>query len=232
MARIDKGALIKLEIVAEASKQFLEKGYSITTISSISQALEMSKGNLTFYYRTKEHLLAELVDLLCSFQWRQMEKEADDGISSIMAICLELTSMAAACEDHEIIKDFFISAYTSPLCLDIIRKNDTEKAKQVFKQYRPEWTDVQFEEAELLISGVEYATLMTTGNNISLETRISGALNIILGIYGIPEDIRKAKIQKVFAMDYRTIGKKTIADFKKHVEKSNNQALRDMLKIK
>ncbi|MBQ7293967.1 MAG: TetR/AcrR family transcriptional regulator [Clostridia bacterium] len=232
MARIDKGAITKLEIVAEASKQFLQKGYSSTTISSISQALEMSKGNLTFYYQTKEHLLAELVDLLCSFQWRQMENEADDGISSIMAICLELTAMAEACEDDEVIKDFFISAYTSPICLNTIRKNDKEKAKQVFKQYRLEWTDVQFEEAELLISGIEYATLMTAGSSIPLETRISGALNIILGIYGIPEDIRKAKIQRVFEMDYRTIGKKTIADFKKHVENSNDQALRDILNIK
>ena len=232
MARIDKGAITKLEIVAEASKQFLQKGYSSTTISSISQALEMSKGNLTFYYQTKEHLLAELVDLLCSFQWRQMENEADDGISSIMAICLELTAMAEACEDDEVIKDFFISAYTSPICLNTIRKYDKEKAKQVFKQYRLEWTDVQFEEAELLISGIEYATLMTAGSSIPLETRISGALNIILGIYGIPEDIRKAKIQRVFEMDYRTIGKKTIADFKKHVENSNDQALRDILNIK
>ena len=61
MARIDKGALTRLEIVAEASKQFLEKGYSSTTVASIAHALEMSKGNLTFYYPTKEHLLAEVV---------------------------------------------------------------------------------------------------------------------------------------------------------------------------
>ncbi len=231
MARIDKGALTRLEIVAEASKQFLEKGYSNTTISSISQVLEMSKGNLTFYYKTKEHLLAELVDELCKFHWKQMEREADDGISSIMAICLELTAMAAACEDNEVIKDFFISAYTSPLCLEVIRKNDAERAKQVFGDYRPEWKDEQFAEAELLVSGVEYATLMTAGTSVALETRISGALNIILGIYGIPEETRKLKTQKVFAMDYRSIGKNAIADFKKYVENTNKQAFKDMLKI-
>ena len=107
MARIDKGALTRIEIVAEASKQFLEKGYSNTTIASIAHALEMSKGNLTFYYPTKEHLLAELVDILCTFHWKQMEREANDGISSVMAICLELTAMAGACEDDPVIKDFF-----------------------------------------------------------------------------------------------------------------------------
>ena len=39
MARIDKSALTKTEIVQEASKQFLEKGYSHTTLSAISKEL-------------------------------------------------------------------------------------------------------------------------------------------------------------------------------------------------
>ena len=56
MARIDKGALTRLEIVTEATEQFMEKGYSHTTIASIAQALEMSKGNLTFYYPTKNNI--------------------------------------------------------------------------------------------------------------------------------------------------------------------------------
>ena len=98
MARIDKRAITRLEIVQEASKQFLEKGYTATTISAISKALEMSPGNLTFHYPTKEHLLAALVDLLCNFQWKMMEKEANEGSSSVMAICLELTTIASICE--------------------------------------------------------------------------------------------------------------------------------------
>ena len=54
MARIDKGALTKIEIVTEATKQFLEKGYSNTTVSAIAKELEMSQGNLTFHFSTKE----------------------------------------------------------------------------------------------------------------------------------------------------------------------------------
>ena len=93
MARIDKGALTKIEITAEATKQFLEKGYSNTSIAAIAKGLEMSQGNLTFHFPTKEHLLAVLVDLLCDFHWKWMEREANDGLSSVMAICLELTAI-------------------------------------------------------------------------------------------------------------------------------------------
>lgn len=230
MARINKSALTKLEIVTEASKQFLEKGYSNTTVSSIAKALKMSSGNITFHFPSKDHLLAALVDMLCSFQWKQMEKEANDGISSVMAICLELTSMAGAAEDDEVIRDFFISSYTNQLCLGVIRKNDAMRAQEVFKGYRPEWTEEQFAEAEVLVSGIEYSTIMTAGDPVPLETRIKGALNIILDIFGIPEDIRRNKIGKVFAMDYRSIGKQVLADFKEYVKETNDRAFLDLVK--
>ena len=76
MAKIDKSALTKAEIIAEATRQFLEKGYSHTTVSAIAKALDMSPGNLTFHYPTKEHMLAVLTDMLCSYQWKMLEEEA------------------------------------------------------------------------------------------------------------------------------------------------------------
>lgn len=231
MARIDKRALTRLEIVQVASECFLENGYSNTTFKTICNQLNMSPGNVTFYFPTKEHLLAELVDMLCKFQWEMMKREADDGLSSIMAICLELTAMATMCEDDEMIKDFFLSAYSSPMCLEIIRKNDTLRAKEVFKDYKPDWDYEKFAEAEILVSGIEYATLMTTGDPVSLENRISGALNNILTIFGVPEEIREIKIKKVLAMDYKNIGSKVFSEFKKYVEKENEQAFRDLLKM-
>lgn len=230
MARINKSALTKAEIIGEATKQFLETGYSNTTVSSIVKALDMSPGNLTFHYPTKEHMLVELVDILCDFQWKMIEQEANDGVSSIMAICLELTTMASACEEDEIIKDFFLSSYSSPMCLDIIRKNDTARAKKVFKEYRPDWTDEQFAEAEILVSGIEYATLMPAGDYVSLETRIEGALHNILGIYGIPEEIRKVKVQKVFSMDYKNLCKRVLKDFKTFVAKTNDETFLALIK--
>jgi len=230
MARINKSALTKIEIVSEVTKQFLEKGYSNTTVSAIAKALEMSQGNLTFYYPTKEHLLAELVDILCDYQWHRMEEEANEGISSILALCLEFVSMVSACEDDEKIKDFFLSSYSSPMCLEIIRKNDAERAKEIFREYRPDWTDEQFAEAEILVSGIEYATIITTANPVSLETRITGALDNILGIYGVPEDVRKVKLQKVFTKDCRSLGKQVLTEFKKYVAKSNDRALRKLLR--
>ena len=197
---------------------------------SVARALDISTGNLTFHFPTKEHLLAELVDMLCAFNWEQMQKEADDGVSSVLALCLKLTAMAGACTDDQVIKDFFLSSYASPLCLEVIRKHDAQRAKEIFKNDLADWTDEQFAEAEILVSGIEYATLMTVGDPVSFETRLTGALHAILGIYRIPEQTRNIKIQKVFSMDYRNIGKQTIVRFREYVENSTDHALRDMLK--
>lgn len=229
MARVRRSELTKLEIVRYATRMFLENGYSKTKVRQIANELNMSPGNLTFHYPTKEHLLAELVDLLCGFQWKMMEVEAQEGVSSLMAICLELAAMAVICEEDEPAKDFYLSAYCSPLCLGIIRTNDAARAKEVFGEYCPDWTEEQFAGAEILVSGIEYATLMTAGPPVSLETRLAGALDAILGIYHVPPEIRKEKINRLLTLNYRGIGRRVLKEFKTYVDEANDQAL-DTLK--
>ncbi len=228
MARINKSLLTKLEIIQVATNSFLEKGYSNTTASSVCKELGMSTGNLTFHFPTKEHLLAVLVDMLCSFQRKMMEKEADEGYSSVMAICLELMAMASMCEEDGIARDLYLSAYTSSISLAKIRLNDVHRAKQVFTQYCQDWTDEQFTEAEILVSGIEYATLMTTPDSPTLEIRIAGALEHILSIYNVPEELRKMKIKRVLDMDYRSIGRRVLAEFRDYVQQTNYDALEQL----
>ncbi len=223
--------LTKVEIVQTATELFLKNGYSHTTIKAICEELEMSKGNLTFHFPTKEHLLTELIDMLCSFQWKMMEQEADEGYSSVMAICLELMSMASMCEEDDIARDLYLSAYTSPMSLAKIRLNDAHRAKQVFAQYCHNWTNEQFAEAETLVSGIEYATLMTTPDSAPLGVRIAGALELILSIYNVPEELRAMKIQRVLDMDYRSIGQRVLAEFREYVQRTNHDALEQLFHL-
>ena len=216
-----KSSITKYEIIKTAIQLFFEKGYSAVSPNVIAKTLNMSTGNLTYYYPTKEHLLAVLVDDLCEFQWKLIEEVVEDGISSVMAVCLELMSMASACENNPVAKDFFISSYQSPVTLKIIRENDTERSKEVYKEYCKEWTDEQFEEAEILVSGIEYATLMSLDEHVSLETRISGALDKILYVYNVPEEIRKNKIQKALSYDYKYIGERVFKEFVEFVNATN-----------
>ena len=211
----------KDKIIRVSTRMFLEYGYSATTVQMVSSELGISKGNFTFYFHSKDDILSVLVEMLCEFQRKLMEYESGEGLSSLLSICLELMTMAAACEESEVAKDFLISSYQSPKCLEIIHNNDTARAKEVFAQYCPDWTDEQFREAEILVAGIEHATLNAIDKTVPLETRISGALNTIMTIYNVPEEIRRIKIEKVLAMDYRSIGKRIFNEFKEYVEKEN-----------
>ena len=219
----------KLEIIQTASRLFLEHGYSKTSVRSICNELDMSTGHLMFYFPSKEHLLKVLVNELCDFQWKLIMNEVEDGNSLLLCICLELMSMASASEEDDVARDFLVSAYTSPLTLEIIRKNDTQRAKTVFAQFCPDWTDDDFKAAETLVSGIEYATLMTTESSASLENRISSALNTIMMIYNVPEELREMKIRKVLSMDYKKTGKRIFKEFRQYIEEVNENAFDELL---
>ncbi|MBR6793734.1 MAG: TetR/AcrR family transcriptional regulator [Clostridia bacterium] len=230
MARINRSELTKLEILRVAMKKFLEDGYTNTSVKAICNELDMSPGNLTFHFPTKEHLLVAMIEQLCSFQWQLIQEEVEEGDTAVIAVCRELAFMVVMSEEDEAIKDLFISAYSSPLCLEFIRKNDRERSKEIFKEYCSDWDEIRFREAEILVSGIEYATLMTTGDPFSMEARICGALTQILRIYNVPEELRRIKIERVLSMDYRKIGHQVLLEFRKYVEQSSEQALIGLLK--
>lgn len=231
MAKIQKAKLTRLEIIKVATKMFLYRGYSSTTVKAVADELDISTGNLTFHYPTKEHMLAELTDMMCAYQWQMMKIEADEGISSLLALCLELTTLAAICQGNEVAKDFFISSYQSQMCLDIIHFNDTARAKNVFAEYCGGWSDEQFDEAEILVAGIEYATYMASDSAVPLATRIAGALNQIMTIYNVPEDIRETQIRKALETDYVLLGKRVIRGFVEHIEKTNEQAYEEIMAV-
>ena len=230
MARTRKPTPTKAIIIKSASELFFENGFSKTTATELCKKANISTGNLTFYFPTKEHILADIVRIMCDFQWAEMEKAANEGKSSLLAYCLELTTMVAVGEEIPQMRDFFVAAYAHGLSLDIIRANDVKKIKQVFRGYTEGWSDEKFTEVEALISGIEYATLSNTEHSASVEHRIEGALNTIMMLLDVPEETRKMKVAKVLAMDYRAIGREVYADFKRYVTETNQHALEKLMK--
>lgn len=219
MAKTAKKESTKEKILHTSMRLFLEKGYSKTTVKMVCDELGISKGNFTFYFPAKEDVLAELVDQLCEFQLKLIDYEAAEGLDSIMSVCIELMTVAAACDENEVARDFFVSAFRSPACLERLRYNHVERAKIIFAEQCKDWTDSQFVEAEILVQGIDYATIISDIANLPLETRISGALNQILSIYNVSEEIRKEKIEQVLSMDCRALGKRVLTEFKSYVEK-------------
>lgn len=215
----------RLQIIQLAARLFIDEGYSETSFSRIAKALDLSTGNITFYFKSKEQLLAVLVDELFAFQDLMMEQAADEGKSSLLAYCLEQTAIASICEEDLAAREFYTAAYTSGMTLDLIRKNDTQKTRSVFSSFCPGWTEDRWAATENIVSGIEYATIMTREEDTPLPMQIEGALDAIMLLYGVPEDLRRTKIGKVLSMDYRTLGRRILAEFKEYIEQVNEENL-------
>ena len=229
---VKKVKTTKLDIIKCAAKLFFEKGYSFTSPRQISDILDMSTGNITYYFPTKEHLLAVFVEMLCRYQWQLVTEEAREGLDSVTAVCLELAAMTALCDENEIARDFYIAAYTSPMGLELIRRSDALRAVEVFGSRCPDWTQEQFAQAETLVSGVEYATLRNTADCAPQETRIAGGIRTVLWIYGFSEEEREAQLEKVLAMDYRSLGRRMLTQFRAFIDRANDMELERLIQAK
>lgn len=216
----------RLQIIQLAARLFIEEGYSRTSAGKLAKTLDLSPGNITFYFPTKDHLLAVLVDELFDFQNLIMEQEAAEGKSSLLAYCLELTAMAAICEENEVARDFYASSYSSALTLDLVRRNDTAKTRAVFGEFCSDWSDEMWRATENIVSGIEYATIMTREAETPLPVQIERTLNAIMLLYGVPEELRQQKIRKVLAMDYRALGRRLLSEFREYIEKVNENKLK------
>ena len=220
----------KLEIIQVAAHLFLTEGYANTSVTKIANKLGISLGNLTFHFPTKEHLLVEIITLLCEYQHMVLEQEVEGGKTTLLAYLLELTSMMSICEENDIIRDLYVSAYIHPLSLELIRKSDTIKARKIFAEYQPDWTEEDFAAEENIVSGIEYALMCKeNARDIPLEKRITGMLEAVMKLYGVPKDKRKRKIEQIHSMDYRRIGRRFADGFAKFVNEKNVKALEEIV---
>ena len=215
----------KYEIIQTAAEFFFTEGFSNTSPRMIAEKLGLSTGNITYYFKSKEHLLLTIVEELCDFQWNMLKAEIDKGIGSATSICLETMTVAVACEESDIARDFFIATFQSELCRNHLRQNHVERAKKIFAAECDGWTDEQFHQAELLVQGLQYSAIVPTDAKVPLKMRLSGALNQILSIYNVDEKTRQEEIQKVLDKDCREISKRVLEAFTGFVKEKNAKTL-------
>ncbi len=225
MARKNK---TKLEIIQTATSLFLTKGYSETTIKNICDEIGISKGNLTFYFHTKEDLLAVLVEMLGAFQWKFLDYIIKEGSSPLLAYCIELLTVASACEKSETAREFFTATYTHPQSYAVMKKNAAEKFRFVFHERENEWNEDEFMMTVGLVNGIEYATIMAHEDSLSLETRVITAVDGIMKLFDIPKERRQMKKEMIFESGYEKFGKEIFEGFIKYINETNENAIEEL----
>ena len=220
----------KVEIIQVGTRMFLEKGFTETSVQAISQELGISKGNFTFHFPTKEHLLLELTKYLVKFHTREINIAKSEGLNNLLAYCWEVTAQIAMCEDHPQAKDFYLAIYSHPSTLSYVKEWGAQKNLLLLSKELPTWSLSRFRLVENAASSIEMSALTEPcTENYTLEDKIVVTLDSLLKLYDIPKEERQQAITDILNIDYRNIGKKIFKEFVKYVERLNQQALEDVL---
>lgn len=219
VAKDQRNGTTREKIIETANRLFLDEGYTRTPMSRIAKELGISTGNLTFHFPTKEHLLLELVKVMCRLQGEMTLGAArETDISPLLAYALEITLQTALCERSEIARDFYVSAYTHPLTLTEIRTWDFHKASELFGEYNPNWTEDDFRRTEDIASGIEVAVLMTPcEDKITLDEKIACTLHNLMKIYNVPDTASNRVIEQVLAIDYLTLSEVLLQQYRENL---------------
>jgi AcrR family transcriptional regulator len=79
--RIDVGKIRRGQIVEAAVAVITERGIQHLSLSAIEKRAGMSRGQLTYYYRTKEKILLAVFDHLLELMYERIRSAVQDGTS-------------------------------------------------------------------------------------------------------------------------------------------------------
>lgn len=224
-----KNTKTRCDIIRVASEYFVEKGYSVTSPNAIAKELNISTGNVTYYFPSKEQVLLVVTEMILDYHCKIFVNETNEGKDNLKAACLEFITVAAACEDNPVTKDLFTSICQSEVCREFVRNSRIERRRKILKEYCADWSDEKFTLTELMVMGIHYSMLTTDDSIVPLETRIPAALHIILGMYDVDEATRKNIIDSVLQIDYRSLGKKVAEGFVNYVKVTNEKTLEQFI---
>ncbi len=216
----------KLEIIQVATKKFLENGFTNTSAKMICEELDISPGNLTFWFHTKEHILLELTKEITSFHLKCIDRVEKSDVSDLFTYCWEVTAQITLCEDNSNIKDIYLAIYSHPMTLDFVKDWTAQKNLNILGKRLSDWDLKRFRRTETVTCCIERSALTEPcTDEYTLEDKIRLTLTCLLKIYDIKKEEREKVIEEILQSDYKKTGHSLLKQLTKYVEKTNQAML-------
>ncbi len=205
-------------IINTATRQFLVNGFHNTSAKMICRELDISPGNLTFWYPTKADILLEFTKKIMSYHERFIEYNKNKGEENIYTYCLEIVVQIALCEERENIRDIYYSMYSEPLTMAFLKDWTAQKNLNILGSYLKDWDLKRFRRAANVTCCIERSALAEPcTEDYSLEDKIQLTLTCLLKIYDFEKQERERIINKILATDYHKIKTEMLKELDKYI---------------
>lgn len=210
----------KRDVLYAATKLFLKKGYTHTTMLDIAKESGVEKTAVSRAFGSKENILAELVKYVLEEQFGVVEKFLD-GITEdrILFYAAETTLQLYMAESSEHIRDLYLVAYSLPNTSEIIQQTITDKLSVIFKDHLPHFQRSDFYELEIASGGIIRGFMMIPcKEGFTMVRKVARYLETTLLIYRVPDEKIKEAIAFVLQFNYEKLARQTIEQMQRNLE--------------
>lgn len=196
----------KHRILSACAKLFIEKGYSNTTVSEILKAADVTSSTFQNIFRSKDGVLVEFVRVMFENQFNTAKKFVTAGMEHVFIYEVEVSIQLALTEINDNLRDIYVEAYTYPETLNMIQQKTTNEVKNIFLPYVPHFTESDFFEVEIGLSGIMRNYMARKCDMyFTLEKKIKKFINMSLRLYDVPKNVQKEVIDHVMSIDINTV---------------------------
>jgi len=195
---------IKTRVLSSAARLFLKQGFSETTVKEIASLAGVSTSTMLYILKSKEDILAVLVEFIIERQFRAIQKLLQ-GITDdpILFYATETTFQLHIVESCENIRNMYNAAYSLPKTTESIQHIITGKLENVFKSHLPDLETKDFFELEVASGGIMRGFMsIPCDMYFTMDRKIRRFLETTFLIYRVPDEKIQEAIQFVSQFDF------------------------------
>ncbi|MCD7806727.1 MAG: TetR/AcrR family transcriptional regulator [Lachnospiraceae bacterium] len=211
---------MKRRIMNAAAKSILEKGFTNTTVRSITSKLGISIGTFNSHFRTKEDVLCELIAFVLDQQFSISEKllagKTDD---KLLLYAAETVLQLHIVEMDENLRDVYSAAYSLPKTSALIQQKVTIKIESIFREYLPGLETKDFYILEIATGGIMRG-FMTVPCSMwfTMEQKTEAFLKNAFRLYDVPPEKIQEAVVFVKQFDFEKVAKETLSGILQYLD--------------
>ncbi|MCD8103556.1 MAG: TetR/AcrR family transcriptional regulator [Lachnospiraceae bacterium] len=219
--------LLKQRILYVAAKDFLERGYTDTTMRSIAAKSRLSSGSVTNLYASKEDILCGLVQFVFERQF-DMTGQLLHGITDdrVLLYASETVLQLHIAELNENLRELYCNAYSLPKTSALLRQAITGKIEFLFKERLPGLETKDFYKLEIATGSIMRGFMVVPCSMwFTMEEKVMAFLETSLAVYRVPEDEIQKAISFVGGFDFAKIAQETLDGILRYLEEKQREFL-------
>lgn len=208
----DRFEKVRKKLLYVAAKQFLQKGYTMTSLKDIAAEAGTNTGVLMRTFGSKENILAVLVKYVLNEQFSQtsnlLKGKTDD---KILFYAAETTLQLHIVESDENIREMYGAAYSLPSTTQIIQQTITGKLESIFSEHLPHLETKDFYELEIASGGIMRGFMtIPCDMYFTMDRKIKRFLETTFLVYRVSDEKIKEAIDFVSQFDFKQIAQDLI----------------------